>query len=67
MSSRGQQAVWSVLAMLTFWCIIHSVKINNAINITDKVKGTVIIDGRVVHSILYELLSDKGSGTLIRA
>ncbi len=42
------------------------VKINNAINIADKVKGTVIIDGRVVHSILYELLSDKGSGTLIR-
>ena len=42
------------------------VKINNAINVTDKVKGTVIIDGRVVHSILYELLSDKGSGTLIR-
>ena len=41
-------------------------KINNAINIADKVKGTVIIDGRVVHSILHELLSDKGSGTLIR-
>ena len=43
------------------------VKINNAINIADKVKGTVIIDGRVVHSILYELLTDKGSGTLIKA
>ena len=43
------------------------VKINNAINVADKVKGTVIIDGRIVHSILYELLSDKGSGTLIRA
>jgi len=43
------------------------VKINNAISVADKVKGTVIIDGRVVHSILYELLSDKGSGTLIRA
>ena len=43
------------------------VKINNAINVADKVKGTVIIDGRVMHSILYELLSDKGSGTLIRA
>ena len=43
------------------------VKINNAINVADKVKGTVIIDGRVVHSILYELLSDKGWGTLIRA
>ena len=32
MSSRGQQAVWSVLAMLTFWCIINSVKINNTID-----------------------------------
>ena len=41
-------------------------KLNNAINIAHKVKGTVIIDGRVIHSILYELLSDKGSGTLIR-
>ena len=43
------------------------VKINNAINIANKVKGTAIIDGRVVRSTLYELLSDKGSGTLIRA
>ena len=30
------------------------------------VKGVVIIDGRKNHSILFELLSDKGSGTLIR-
>jgi len=42
------------------------VKINNAINIADKVKGTSLIDGRVEHSILYELLSNKGSGTLFR-
>jgi len=41
-------------------------KLNNAISIAHKVKGTVIIDGRVIHSILHELLSDKGSGTLIR-
>jgi acetylglutamate kinase len=26
----------------------------------------VIIDGRKNHSILFELLSDQGSGTLIR-
>ena len=32
----------------------------------DGVKGVVIIDGRKNHSILFELLSDKGSGTLIR-
>ena len=30
------------------------------------VKGVVIIDGRKNHSILFELLSDEGSGTLIR-
>ena len=30
------------------------------------VKGVVIIDGRKNHSLLFELLSDKGSGTLIR-
>jgi len=30
------------------------------------VRGVVIIDGRKPHSILFELFSDKGSGTLIR-
>ena len=30
------------------------------------VKGVVIIDGRRSHSILFELFSDKGAGTLIR-
>ena len=34
--------------------------------IDDGVKGVVIIDGRKPHSILYELFSDSGSGTLIR-
>ena len=32
----------------------------------DGVKGVVIIDGRKAHSILFELFSDQGSGTLIR-
>ena len=42
-------------------------KINNCIDVASKgVKGVVIIDGRKAHSILFELLSDKGSGTLIR-
>ena len=41
-------------------------KINNAINIADKVKGSVIISGKKPHAILFELLSDKGSGTLIK-
>ena len=30
------------------------------------VRGVVIVDGRKPHSILYELFSDKGAGTLIR-
>ena len=30
------------------------------------VKGVVIIDGRKPHSILFELFSDQGAGTLIR-
>jgi len=32
----------------------------------DGVRGVAIIDGRRPHSILFELFSDKGSGTLIR-
>ena len=34
--------------------------------IENGVRGVVIIDGRKSHSILFELFSDKGSGTLIR-
>ena len=42
-------------------------KINNSLDVASNgVKGVVIIDGRKNHSILFELLSDKGSGTLIR-
>jgi len=42
-------------------------KINNCLDVASSgVKGVVIIDGRKNHSILFELLSDKGSGTLIR-
>ena len=42
-------------------------KINTCIDaINNGVKGVVIIDGRRHHSILFELLSDKGMGTLIR-
>ena len=42
-------------------------KINTCINaVNNGVKGVVIIDGRRHHSILFELLSDKGMGTLIR-
>ena len=42
-------------------------KINKCLDVASNgVKGVVIIDGRKNHSILFELLSDKGSGTLIR-
>ena len=42
-------------------------KIRTCINtIESGVRGVVIIDGRKPHSILFELFSDQGSGTLIR-
>ena len=42
-------------------------KIRTCINaVSNNVRGVVIIDGRRPHSILFELFSDKGSGTLIR-
>ena len=42
-------------------------KIRTCINaVNNNVRGVVIIDGRKAHSILFELFSDKGSGTLIR-
>jgi len=42
-------------------------KIRTCINsVENGVKGVVIIDGRKSHSILFELFSDEGSGTLIR-
>ena len=42
-------------------------KIDNCLDVAKNgVKAVCIIDGRKNHSILFELLSDKGSGTLIR-
>jgi acetylglutamate kinase len=42
-------------------------KLLNSIDaIENGVKGVVIIDGRKLHSILYEIFSDEGAGTLIR-
>jgi len=42
-------------------------KLLNSIDALENgVKGVVIIDGRKLHSILYEIFSDEGSGTLIR-
>ena len=42
-------------------------KIQNCIDAVENgVRGVVILDGRKPHSILDEIFSDKGSGTLIR-
>ena len=42
-------------------------KINTCIDAVENgVTGVVIVDGRKPHSILFELFSDKGAGTLIR-
>ena len=42
-------------------------KLLNSIEAAENgVKGVVIIDGRKIHSILYEIFSDEGAGTLIR-
>jgi acetylglutamate kinase len=42
-------------------------KIRTCINaVNNSVRGVVIIDGRRLHSILFELFSDQGAGTLIR-
>jgi len=42
-------------------------KIKNCLDVASNgVKGVCIIDGRLEHSILFELLSNAGSGTLIR-
>ena len=42
-------------------------KINTCLDaVNNGVTGVVIVDGRKSHSILFELFSDKGAGTLIR-
>ena len=42
-------------------------KIQNCVDAVENgVRGVVILDGRKPHSILDEIFSDKGSGTLIR-
>jgi len=43
------------------------VKINSCIDaVNNGVTGVVIVDGRKTRSILFEIFSDKGAGTLIR-
>ena len=42
-------------------------KLENCVNAVENgVRGVVILDGRKPHSILHEIFSDTGSGTLIR-
>ena len=42
-------------------------KIKNCVDAVENgVRGVVILDGRKPHSILHEIFSDEGAGTLIR-
>ena len=41
-------------------------KVNTCIEAVKKVRGSVIIDGKVKHALLKELFSSKGVGTLFR-
>ena len=42
-------------------------KIENCVDAVENgVRGVVILDGRKPHSVLHEIFSDTGSGTLIR-
>ena len=42
-------------------------KIENCVDAVEHgVRGVVILDGRKPHSILHEIFSEEGSGTLIR-
>ena len=42
-------------------------KINTCLDaVNNGVTGVAIVDGRKRHSILFELFSDKGAGTLIK-
>ena len=42
-------------------------KINTCLDaVNNGVTGVVVVDGRKPHSILFEIFSDKGAGTLIR-
>ena len=42
-------------------------RIENCVDaVQNGVRGVVILDGRKPHSVLHEIFSDKGSGTLIR-
>ena len=58
-----------ILAMIQNETITEGMipKINTCLDaVNNGVTGVVIMDGRKPHSILFELFSDKGAGTLIR-
>ena len=58
------------LENLIKWKVVKGGMIPKIMNCVDAVengvRGVVILDGRKPHSILHEIFSDKGSGTLIR-
>jgi len=58
------------LENLIKWKVVQGGMIPKIANCVDAVqngvRGVVILDGRKPHSVLHEIFSDKGSGTLIR-
>ena len=78
-SSIGGEGLTAILAAVVFVLIAKNLINNKTIHggmipkmktcidaINNGVRAVVILDGRKPHSILFELFSDKGSGTLIR-
>ena len=64
-----QHAVRRALEMIKNGTITEGMipKINTCLDaINNNVTAVAIIDGRKKHSVLFEIFSDKGSGTLIR-
>ena len=67
--SDGQNPPEEIIKMIEDETITGGMipKINTCLDaINNGVTGVVIVDGRKPHSILFEIFSDKGAGTLIR-
>ena len=68
-TSKGQSIEDASMKMIEDEIITEGMipKINTCLDaVNNGVTAVGIIDGRKKHSILFEIFSDKGSGTLIR-
>ena len=58
----------SLTSLTVRHCIASASKISSALDAArNGVKSVHIIDGRVEHALLLEILTDEGVGTLIRS